>query len=225
MNRTLLERVRCMLVGAGLGRQFWGEALKAACYLINMCPSAAIEFKTPQEMWTGSKPEYEHLRVFGSTAYAHIRQDKLQPRALKCIFLGYPDDVKGYRLWCIEPGHKKCIISRDVKFNENEMPFKGNIQNETRRSEDNRLNLEVETVESRSKEDNNEAAQTREVTEGRDDELLNYQLARDRERRNIKPPDRLGFADFTAFALLSAEDIENNEPSSYHEAVNGKNKE
>ena len=37
--------------------------------------------------------------------------------------------MKGYKLWCLEPVHKKCIISKDVVFNELQMenlimPFK-----------------------------------------------------------------------------------------------------
>uniref|UniRef100_A0A803P4C8 Uncharacterized protein n=1 Tax=Cannabis sativa TaxID=3483 RepID=A0A803P4C8_CANSA len=45
MNRTLLERVRCMLIGAGLAKHFCCEALKTACYLINRYPSTALNFK------------------------------------------------------------------------------------------------------------------------------------------------------------------------------------
>ena len=53
----------------------------------------------------------------------------MEPRALKCIFIGYPQGVKGYKLRILEPEHKKCIISRDVVFNELQMenlimPFK-----------------------------------------------------------------------------------------------------
>ena len=46
----------------------------------------------------------------------------MEPRALKCMFIGYVKGVKGYKLWC--DGHKKCIISRDVVFNESEMAYK-----------------------------------------------------------------------------------------------------
>jgi len=35
MNMTLLERVRCMLLGAGLSKSFLGEAVSTAAYLIN----------------------------------------------------------------------------------------------------------------------------------------------------------------------------------------------
>lgn len=62
-----------------------------------------------------------------ATAYAHVKGDKLGSHALKCIFLGYPEGIKAYKLWCLEEGMRKCIISRDVTFNEAEMGYK--IQN------------------------------------------------------------------------------------------------
>ena len=69
-----------------------------ATYLINRSPSTALEFKTPEEKWKGKPPNLSHLRVFGCSAYAHQSEGKLEPRALKCIFLGYPQGTKGYRL-------------------------------------------------------------------------------------------------------------------------------
>ena len=122
MNRTLLERVRCMLATAKLPKQFWAEVVTTTCYLVNRCHSSAIDLKTPQEMWYKKPSDYSNLKVFGCASYAHVRQDKLEPRALKCLFLGYPHGVKGFKLWCLEPGFQKCIISRDVTFNEFEFP-------------------------------------------------------------------------------------------------------
>ena len=46
----------------------------------------------------------------------------MQPKALQCIFIGYLEGVKGYKLWCLESGQKKTIISHDVMFNEEEFP-------------------------------------------------------------------------------------------------------
>lgn len=54
MNRTLLERARCMLFSAGLGKRFWAEAVHTACYLVSRSPHSSLEFKTPIEVWSGS---------------------------------------------------------------------------------------------------------------------------------------------------------------------------
>lgn len=39
MNRTLVERTRCMLSNAGVGKELWAEAINTACYLVNRSPS------------------------------------------------------------------------------------------------------------------------------------------------------------------------------------------
>eukprot|EP00253_Pinus_taeda_P017839 PITA_17839 len=62
MNKTLMERARSMLSGAGLGQEFWAEALETSCYLVNKSPSLALEDKTPQEVWTSNKPSLSHLK-------------------------------------------------------------------------------------------------------------------------------------------------------------------
>ena len=66
--------------------------------MINRYTSTAIEFKTPEKKWSGRPNKYDNLRVFGCTVYAHLNTGKLEPRVVKCIFLGYPEGAKGYRL-------------------------------------------------------------------------------------------------------------------------------
>ena len=107
-----------MLSCANQPKKFWGEVIIIAAYLINLSPSAAIGFKTPKEMWSGTAPKYDHLRVFGYVAYAHKRQGKLDHRERKCMFIGYPPRVKGYKLCCPEGNGFRCFISRDVVFRE-----------------------------------------------------------------------------------------------------------
>lgn len=124
MNKTLLEKARCMLISAGMKNSLWGEAVITASYLINRSPSSVIGFRTPQELWTGKKPSIKHLRPFCCTAYAQISQGKLQPRAQKCVMLGYPEGIKGYKLLLIQPRGYKVITSRSVTFNEKEFHFK-----------------------------------------------------------------------------------------------------
>ncbi|XP_063049961.1 uncharacterized protein LOC134444635 [Engraulis encrasicolus] len=114
MNRTLVETVRSMLADAKLPQKFWAEALATAVYLRNRSPTKAVADMTPYEAWTVS-----HLRVFGCDAYAHIPKDerkKLDPKARKCILLGYGTETKGYRLY--DTKQTKVFYSRDVVFNE-----------------------------------------------------------------------------------------------------------
>jgi len=118
INRTLLERVRCMLFHAQLPKSFWGEVVAAAAHVLNRTPSKAINLQTPYERWNGHKPSLAHLRVFGCLAYAHVKQGKLEPRAKKCMFISYPSGVKGYKLWNLESDGPRTIVSRDVTFDE-----------------------------------------------------------------------------------------------------------
>ena len=108
-----------MLSNTGMHRRFWAEVVSTACYLINRSPNIAIDKKTPIEVWSGSPANYSELRVFGCPAYAHVDNGKLEPRAIKCIFLGYNSSVKGYKLW--NPVIQKVVISKNVVFNESAM--------------------------------------------------------------------------------------------------------
>jgi transposase InsO family protein len=98
MNRTIISKARCMLSNAGMHRRFWAEAASTACYLINRSPCIPLDKKTPIEVWSGSPADYSQLRVFGCTAYAHVDNGKLEPKAVKCVFLGYGSGVKPYKL-------------------------------------------------------------------------------------------------------------------------------
>ena len=108
-----------MLSNARMNRRFWAEAANTACYLINRSPSIPLNKKTPIEVWSGMPADYSQLRVFGCTAYAHVDNGKLEPRAIKCLFLGYGSGVNGYKLW--NPKTKKTFMSRSVVFNESVM--------------------------------------------------------------------------------------------------------
>ena len=100
-----------MLSSATAPKTFWAEAMTKPCFLINRCPSTTLNMKKSKEVWSGHPLTYNRLIVFAYVTYAHIRQDKLEPRALKCMFIGYPEGIKDYKLWCLENGHKKCIIN------------------------------------------------------------------------------------------------------------------
>ena len=52
INHTLLEKVWCILSNIGLDKKFRAEAASYVSHLINWLPSAAIEGKTPMEIWS-----------------------------------------------------------------------------------------------------------------------------------------------------------------------------
>ena len=119
LNRTLMEMAHSMLLDAKLPKEFWAEAISTAVYLKNRSPTKALKL-TPYEAWHGTKPKVNHLRVFGSDAYAHIPKDersKFDSKTRKCIMVGSKTVTKGYRLF--DMTRQKIVHSRDVHFYEN----------------------------------------------------------------------------------------------------------
>ena len=63
-------------------------------------------------------------RIFGCTTFVHVHSNnrgKLDPRAIKCVFVGYPSTQKGYK--CFHPPTRKLYISADVTFVEGKPYF------------------------------------------------------------------------------------------------------
>jgi hypothetical protein len=119
-NRTLKEMDNCMIQSKGLSLKYWAEAINCANYIVNRTPTKALKNITSEEAWTKIKPDVSHFCVFGSIAWTHISDEKrkaLQPKSEKCIFVGYSEDVKGYKL--LQSHCNEIILRRDVKFDEN----------------------------------------------------------------------------------------------------------
>lgn len=125
-NRSIVERARSMINESGAPKQLWGEAVLAATYVLNRCPSENLgKDLTPAEIWYNRKPNVNNLRIFGTVAYSHVQKDKrnkFDSKVKKCIVVGYTNN--GYRLWNI--AENKIEIARDVKINENCFWYKSN---------------------------------------------------------------------------------------------------
>ncbi|KAL1564721.1 Integrase catalytic domain-containing protein [Salvia divinorum] len=227
MNRTILERVRCMLISSGMPRKFWAEAVTTAAVLINKCPSSAVNYHTPDGIWYGSDGDYMKLRTFGCAAYAHIKRGKLEARAQRCVFLGYQPGVQGYRLWCVEPRNHKLLTSRDVIFDEGKMPYKEVTDLRIDKDEEvARFKVELHPEDASDPEDDVGTQADPGITHEPDDNNLdNYLLARDRKRRQITPPSRYSDNNMVYYALTVAEDLESSGPNSYREAMEDADKE
>ncbi|KAL1223418.1 Retrovirus-related Pol polyprotein from transposon TNT 1-94 [Cardamine amara subsp. amara] len=247
LNRTILEKVRSLLSETGLGESFWAEATSTVVYMINITPSTPLNFEIPEEVWSGRKPEYSHMRRFGCLVYYHVDQGKLKPRAKKWIFMGYPQGVKGYRIWSLDD--KKCIVSRDTIFCEDvvykdigktskdqgdvsdpkgkkkvtfELPGDHDNVDGSTASGGNSGGGGVMPDSDQGEEENSGDESGPEVSNS---PLDNYLLARDRVRRNIKKPSRFVEADIVAYALNVAKLMDEDEPNNYQEAISGRYKE
>ena len=149
-NRTLINVVLAMLSHAKLSKVFWGEALLTANYLQNRSPTKAIdEYKTPYELWFGRQPNLSYLRVFGCKAYVFVpkeKRQKLDSHSNECIFLGYSEESKAYRL--MDSTNRKIIISRNVIFNENFDNVHKNLHEAEEIEEEENLLLDVDFFKS-----------------------------------------------------------------------------
>jgi len=137
-NKHLLEVTRSLTLSNNVPKYLWGEAVLTSTYLINRMPSKILKFQTPlncfKEHFPSSRLSHDlPLKVFGCTAFVHvhdINRGKLDPRARKCVFVGYPSTQKGYK--CFDPISKFFFISMDVTFFEDKPFFcKTHLQGET----------------------------------------------------------------------------------------------
>jgi hypothetical protein len=121
-HRTIMEMAMTMLAHAGLARRWWGEAVNTATTILNRIPTTTLDKKTPIEAFSGHKPTLANLKVFGCKAWNMMKdpakRDKLLPKANPCIFLGYADSSKAYKLYDLVD--KKVVHGVHVRFSEDE---------------------------------------------------------------------------------------------------------
>jgi hypothetical protein len=110
---------------SGVPSFLWSEAVNISNYLVNRGPTRANKGISPEEKYSKKKPHVNHLRVFGCLAYVHIPKqncDKISSKTKKCLFMGYDDKSKVYRLY--DPTEKQIVLSRDVTFDESKIGYK-----------------------------------------------------------------------------------------------------
>ncbi|GBE86811.1 hypothetical protein SCP_1000530 [Sparassis crispa] len=116
-NRMLLELARAMLIARKLPNFLWAEAVAYAAYLQNRALMKALHGKTPEEVWTGKKPNVAHLRGFGSDVWILTEGQnlsKLEPKSKKHTFVGFADGLKAVRYYDV--GARLIRVSRNFVF-------------------------------------------------------------------------------------------------------------
>ena len=101
-NRTIMEMACSMIATKHFSTTYWVEAVATTVYIMNQCPTISVKNKVPQEAWTGMNHSVSHLKFFGCVAYAHVRDElrrKLDKKGQICIFVGYSEDTKAYKLY------------------------------------------------------------------------------------------------------------------------------
>ncbi|CAI7876640.1 unnamed protein product [Closterium sp. NIES-53] len=67
--------------------------------------------------WTGKVGDASAFRVWGSRAFVRdLSADKLSPRGVPCVFLGFPPDAPGWQFY--HPTSRRVLSSQDVTFDE-----------------------------------------------------------------------------------------------------------
>ena len=81
----------------GVPKYLWREVVLTACYLINRLPSHVLQYHTPMSILIKPYPTFRSLNslTFENIwffAFVHVHyqnKSKLDPGAIKCVFLGY----------------------------------------------------------------------------------------------------------------------------------------
>nr|GEY19629.1 hypothetical protein [Tanacetum cinerariifolium] len=121
-NKTLLDMVRSMMSQTTLPKSFWDYALETVACILNMVLTKKVK-KTPYEVWHGQAPKLSYLKVWGREELVKrdtlTKPDKLEPRSIKCIFIGHPKEMMGYSFFY--PPENKVLVARNTEFLENNL--------------------------------------------------------------------------------------------------------
>lgn len=113
-GRTLMNIVRCLLRGANIPAELWGELCCTAVYITNRLPHVNLGHQTPYYMMFNEQASlHHHLRVIGSSAFVHVEtyKPKLAQRAWEGKLVGYSPNSKAYN-----PTTRRVVSSRNESF-------------------------------------------------------------------------------------------------------------
>jgi hypothetical protein len=114
-NHHILEVARSLMYTMNVPKFLWSEAVMTATYLINRTPSRILGMKSPSELLFRENKFVVPPKLFGSTCFVRDHRPsvgKLDPRAVKCVFMGYSSSQQGYKCW--NPSAKCMFVSMDV---------------------------------------------------------------------------------------------------------------
>ncbi|CAI5511336.1 unnamed protein product [Closterium sp. Naga37s-1] len=113
----VMEIARTSLTHARAPHFRWPYAVRYAAHQLNLWPRVSRPEASPTSLWTGSPGVVSRFRVWGCLALVRdTSADKLSPRAVPCVFLGFPEDSSDFTFY--HPPSHRFFDSCDVRFEE-----------------------------------------------------------------------------------------------------------
>lgn len=218
LNRTILEKARCLIFDAEVEKELWGEAVRTSVYLINRIETRALEnHKVPAEIWYNEKPNLNKIKLFGCSAYnlipKEMRKSKLDPRTEKMIMVGYADN--GYRLW--DEKDERIVHGRNIVFNEQRREVENKVVPSIGENKQNKQKFELKLPEIEQEK----GKETENLEEIEREQNLEDQTRRSTRKRNTPSylQDYELEEDMNLFSALTAGNLFSEVPKSYNKAI------
>ncbi|CAI7855603.1 unnamed protein product [Closterium sp. NIES-53] len=113
----VMDIARTSMIHAAAPHFLWPFAVQYAAHQLNLQPRVSLPETSPTLRWTGKVGDVSAFWVWGSRAFVRdLPADKLSPRALPCVFLGFPLDAPGWQFY--HPTSRRVLSSQDVTFDE-----------------------------------------------------------------------------------------------------------
>ncbi|CAI7799470.1 unnamed protein product [Closterium sp. NIES-53] len=113
----VMDVAHTSMIHAAAPHFLWPFAVQYAAHQLNLQPRVSLPETSPTLRWTGKVGDASAFRVWGSRAFVRdLSADKLSPRAVPCIFLGFPSDAPGWQFY--HPTSHRVLSSKDVTFDE-----------------------------------------------------------------------------------------------------------
>ncbi|CAI7812616.1 unnamed protein product [Closterium sp. NIES-53] len=113
----VMEVAHTSMIHAAAPHFPWPFAVWYAAHQVNLWPRVSLPETSPTIRWTGEVGDASVFLVRGSRAFVRdTSADKLSPRAIPCVFLGFVPDTPGWQFY--HPTSRRVFPSQDVTFDE-----------------------------------------------------------------------------------------------------------
>ncbi|CAI6008079.1 unnamed protein product [Closterium sp. NIES-65] len=113
----VMDVVRTSMMHVAAPHFLWPFAVQYAAHQLNLQLQVSLPEISPALQWTGKVGDASAFRVWGSRAFVRdLSADKLSPRAVPCVFLGFHPDAPGWQFY--HPTTPRVLSSQDVTFDE-----------------------------------------------------------------------------------------------------------